>query len=162
MTRYFVVLAILGMILIAHTAHAQDRLTGHVNLDGKVVLSAPDGPIQAGSLDFISAGGYLVPVPESVAASDFFALGKGFAIYLANTNQQITLINLGTTTTIEGELVTPIGYDLSKGRPLIDLTAAWGNGPERVNFAVPFVPEPAAGVLAMIGILGLLGFRCRR
>ena len=129
---------------------------GFVNASGFIVVTA-SSPVEAAGLDFQSAGGLLVPVPEATGAAPF-------TFFLSNTVNQITWGNLGTTVTIEGQLTTAAGYsgtqaDLDAG----DLTTFWGNGPEPVAFPTgEIVPEPASGMLAIFAVLGFLGFRKRR
>lgn len=152
-----------ALAIVSMTAlFAQAQVTGTINDDGFVVVTA-ETPVEAAGLDIISAGGLLVPV-EGTDASPF-------TFFLSNTPNQITWGNLGTTVTLEGDLVTGAGY--TGDDPAGDLTAAWGNGPTPVAFPVTagtveppvgneVVPEPTAGLLTVFAALGVLGFRRRR
>ena len=92
--------------------------------DGKIVVIT-SAPVQAAGLDFQSAAGRLVPVSDPLGASPFTFL-------LANTPNQITLGNLASTVTIDGELVTEAGYtgDAAAG----DLRTFFGDGLTAVEF----------------------------
>ena len=136
---------------------AQAQVTGEVR-DGFIVVIA-ESPVEAAGLDFVSAGGNLVPVPDPPGSSPF-------TFFLSNSPNQITWGNLGSTVTIDGEFVTQAGY--SGDNPEGDLTASWGMGATPVAFPVtvpstgPVVPEPTSGLMAAFAAIGLLGFRRRR
>jgi len=92
--------------------------------DGKLVVIASD--LKVAGIDLVSEKGLLVPVPDGDPAP--------FAFFLSNTANQITWGNLGSTFTIDGELVTEAGYtgDPTSG----DLRAAVGIDSTPVYFSV--------------------------
>jgi|GEM_PF-1589311 len=76
-------------------------LTGELR-DGKIVLISTE-PVRAAGLDFQSVLGLLEPISDPPGPVPFTLL-------LSNTRNQITWGNLGSTVTIDGELVTAAGY----------------------------------------------------
>ena len=161
MNKLFVALAVCALLLCGSFAQAQE-VSGSVNGDGFIVVTGTGNPMAAG-LDIVSAGSNLVPIPPGTTA----APADPFSFLLANSNQQVTFGNLGTTVSLEGELVTMVGYNSSSGAdPAVDLAAStWGNGPTPVSIpfaGTPVIPEPATGLMAVFGALGVLGFRRRR
>ena len=154
-------------IVLAAANLATAEVTGSVNGDGKIVISASPAVTAAG-LNLQSAGGYLDPIPPG----DLTASAAPFAFLLANNANQITWGNLGAGVVIDGDLVTSAGFTGTADN--FDVTAAWGDGPNQVAFSVagpavvappvtdPTTPEPASGILAALGALGVLGFRRRR
>jgi len=114
---------------------AQGPVSGELR-DGKIVVIT-SSPVDVSGLDFQSAAGLLVPVPDPPGSGPF-------EFIVSNHPNQITMGNLGTTVTIDGELATEAGYigDLASG----DLRTFWGDGPTPVEFATteasPPVVEP--------------------
>ena len=88
----------------------------------------------------MSENGRLIPGPDD----DPF----GFQLFLANNPNQVTTGNLGTTTTLDGILVTPVGYDFDPAFPIReDLLITWS--PDIRVLEVPFIPPwqlPGGGV----------------
>ena len=112
-----------ALVFVAATSMvAQAQVSGEIR-DGLIVVIA-ETPIEAAGLDFQSAGGNLVPVPDPPGSMPF-------TFFLSNTANQITWGNLGSTVTIDGELATQAGYT---GDPTGDLTTFWGDGPTPVEF----------------------------
>ena len=110
---------------------AVDRVSGELR-DGKIVVISSE-PVRASGLDFQSAAGLLVPVPDPPGANPF-------TFFFSNTPNQITWANDGTSVTIDGEFVTEAGYvgDLASG----DLRTFWRDGPTPVEFTVSESPPP--------------------
>ncbi len=110
------------------------NLIGAVNPDGKIVLRG-DGHLVRG-LEFNSEAGLLVPIPPG----DNTANPAPWQVLLANTPHQVVLGSVGSTVTVDGELVTPVGY--TGETPETELKANWGNeASESVEFTV-LNPEP--------------------
>ena len=84
-----------------------------------------DQPIRVAGVDLQSAEGLLVPVPDPPGPAPF-------TFFLANTPNQITWGNLGSTVLIDGVFETEAGYlgDPTSG----DLLAFWGDGATPVSF----------------------------
>ena len=114
-------------LFVASTSHAQ--VTAEVR-DGTVVILAAE-PVEAAGLDLNSPAGRLVPIPDPASASPF-------TFFLANSPNQITWGNLGTSTTLDGAFNTRAGYT---GDPVGDLTAAWGDGLTPVDIPVSLSGE---------------------
>jgi len=105
-------------------------------VDGRIVLRT-DQPIQVAGVDLQSAAGLLVPVPDPPGAAPF-------TFFLANTPNQITWGNLGSTVLIDGVFETEAGYT---GDPTTgDLQAFWGDGPTPVAIGFAILDSVADNV----------------
>ena len=140
---------------------AQAAVIGSVR-DGKIIIFG-EGEVLEG-MRIASLGEYLVPIPPG----DLTADADPFMFLLANDTDKVVFASLGSTVTLDGVLVTEVGYSAPAGTDItMDLAdSVWGNSflsPE--PFPIDFVlriPEPASGLLALIGALGLLGLRRQR
>ena len=85
-----------------------------------------------------------------------------FGLLLSKTPNKVTYGNLGPGVKLGGgaSFVSTTGF--SGSDPNVEVSASWGKGVEPVSFPVTVVPEPATGLMAAFGLLGLLGIRRRR
>lgn len=91
-------------------------LSGYVNAQGKIVLQGSGQQVVA--LEFQSPNGLLIPVDES----DNDAI---FQFAVSNEPTNVAIGNFGTSVTVDGELVTDVGY---RGlQPENELIARWGD-----------------------------------
>lgn len=101
-------------------------LSGFVNAQGKIVLQGSGQQVVA--LDFQSPKGLLVPVTENDPTAAF-----QFAAF--NGSTQVSIANLGRAVTVDGEVITDVGYLGTE--PESDLTATWGDAFSAIrNFVV--------------------------
>jgi|GEM_PF-1973726 len=94
---------------------------------GTISVTAVDGDVRAAGLDFISPGGGLIPSPDPPGASPF-------TFFLANTANQVTYGNLGSTVTISNGSTLELGVGALAGTS--DIQAFWGDGPTPVPFSI--------------------------
>lgn len=151
MKKFAIALALVS--LTAVSVYAEGHISGSINDDGKIVVTATQPQPTAG-LNFQSAGGHLVPGEAPTP----------FLFYLSNTPNSVVYAIVPGTVTLDGDLVTQTGY--AGDDPVNDLTLSYGAG-GGVEVAFPVqapvvIPEPASGLMAVFGLLGLLGFRRRR
>lgn len=158
MIRTYITSLFLGLLL-APCAFAQISAT--LNDDGLIVVSGED--IVLLGLDFTSADGLLVPVSDDDASP--------FEFLLSNTSNQITFGSLPTApVTIAGDVVLGAGYagDFDADVASKSLVGSWGGledgDPLPIRFPTappmggggtdpdPVVPEPSAGILAILGL----------
>ena len=99
-------------------------LRGLIVTGGRIILEANDLDVQG--VNFESAAGLLVPIPNNDADPFDFAL--------SNTNEQISLGNLGSTVRLDGQLITEIRYLGTE--PESDLKATYGADGAEVEFPV--------------------------
>lgn len=157
------ILQFASIFLIALAGNSQAQLTGSVNEDNLIVLSASGDPVELIGIDLLSEGGYLIPVPGDPASA------APFGFLLSNTANQVTYGSVGAAVTIEGELQLAVGYDTGAGDITSDLVAQFGDltpdsAPIAIAFspASPIVPEPGTGLMLLLGSAGLGLFRRRR
>lgn len=106
----------LDNVLVSDGAEPElDSLSGFVNGDGRIVLVGTGQQILG--IDFTSAANLLVPISDGNAFPFQFAL--------ANDPGQVVVGNFGSAVTVDGQLVTTIGY--SGSNPAGDLVAIWGD-----------------------------------
>ena len=136
------------------SAHA--AVIGSVR-NGRIILMG-EGE-EAVGLDIASLGGYLIPIPIALGETD--ASPDPFMFLLKNEPDQVVLGTFGTPVKLDGALVTSIGYAPPPGTDIAaDLVnSAYGEPLAVVPTPIVFIPEPAAALLAFVGVLGLLGFR---
>ncbi len=146
-------------LVFDHSAHA--AVIGSVNDEGKIIVMG-EGELLEG-MRIESLGEYLIPIPPG----DLTADADPFMFLLANNTHKVVFASLGSLVKLGGVLVTTVGYSAPAGTDItIDLAdSVWGNSslstePVPIVFILgPAIPEPASGLLALIGVLGLLGFR---
>ena len=97
----------------------------------ETILLLTNEPVAVAGLFFVSQAGRIIPAPDNDASP--------FTFFLANTPNQVSFGNLGTSVTLNGELVLPIGYT---GNPDGDLTAAWGDGPQPITLPITLSDQP--------------------
>ena len=102
----------------------ESDLLGVIRTDGRIVLEANDLNVQG--VNFESAAGLLVPIPNNEADPFDFAL--------SNTSTQISLGNLGSTVRLDGQLITEIRYEGTD--PESDLKATYGSDGVEIEFPV--------------------------
>ena len=147
-------------VLFGSFAEVTAQITGSINEDGFIIISG-NGESLVG-VDFISEGGFLIPVPPG----DLTAPADPFQFLLANSPTQVTFGNLSPASdvVVDGDLVLPVGYD-ALGQ---DLMAEWGSREADVPTAFPVVlrstvlPEPSGGSLAFLACISLALGRRRR
>ncbi len=126
MKNLFVALTVLAM---ASFASAQ-MLEGNFPAEGgNISVTASGGDVAAAGLDFNSAGGNLIPAPGTDASP--------FTFFLANTANQVTYGNLGTSVTFADGSTTELSVGAAAGAD--DITASWGMGATPVAFQVRVV-----------------------
>lgn len=123
MKQLFVALSI---IALASVANAQTLEGSFPAEGGAISVTATGGNVDAAGLDFTSAAGNLVPAPGTDASP--------FTFFLANTPNQVTYGNLGTSVTFADGSTTALSVGAAAGAD--DIAAAWGMGAEPVAFAV--------------------------
>ena len=119
------------VLLGASTTGQAQLVTGEVR-EGLISVFASQ-PVETAGLDFQSAAGRLIPVPDPPGASPF-------TFFLSNTRNQITWGNLGSTVTLDGAFNTQAGYG---GDPAGDLEAFWGDGPNPVSIPCLLYTSPS-------------------
>ncbi len=122
MKRMLVTLAVVG--LMAGFANAQTLSGSWPEGGGNISVTASGGDINAAGLDFTSAGGNLIPVDGTDASP--------FTFFLANTENQVTYGNLGTSVTFADGSTTELSVGAKGGAA--DIVAAWGDGATPVSF----------------------------
>lgn len=117
------------LIVVTSTIAASAQLSVHIQ-DGKVVVVASQ-PVDATGFDLQSAGGFLVPIPDPPGAAPFTFL-------LANTANQITWGNLGTTVRLDGVWETQAGYQGdAPADDLIFFRGIFGEAPGSATTSAP-------------------------
>ncbi len=155
MKKFSVVLAIFGLMLVTNLAQAEHGGPVHGTLvNGLIFIDTGGVDIPMGGWNFESPDGFLVPAADA----------SPFQFLLSNTNTQVAPVNLGTTVTVNN-LQTTIGWTGTRlnadGTLAGLLIATWVDATFTANsFLV--TPEPTSALLAIFGVLGLLGFRRRR
>ena len=145
-------IAALAIVAIASVAYGQD-LKGSFPADGGAIsVTASGGDVNAAGLDFKSAGGNLIPAPGTDASP--------FTFFLANTANNVTYGNLGSSVTFADGTTTALSVGATAGAD--DIVASWGRGAEPVSFPVAseVIPEPASASLLILA--GLFGLTLRR
>ena len=94
---------------------ASDELSGFVNADGKIVLVGDDLSMSGYQLE--SSEGLLVPIPTATSVSPF-------QFILSNTSNLVSIGNVSVGATIDGQVVTPVGY--RGASPQTELIGSWG------------------------------------
>jgi|GEM_PF-5908495 len=137
MKRVLATLAVVG--LLAGISNAQTLTGSWPAGGGNISVSAEGGDVVAAGLDFTSAGGNLVPVAGDPASA------APFTFFLSNTANQVTYGNLGNSVTFADGSTTELSVGAVAGAD--DILAAWGDGPNPVNFQVSEMitvsPNPA-------------------
>ena len=144
------------------SAHA--AVIGSVNKEGKIVLKGDGEELDGYALD--SDGDYLIPIPPGDVTAD----ADPFMVLLKNDTDQVVFASVRSPVTLDGILETEVGYSAPPGTDFkIDLAeSVWGNAslsPEPIPIEwVPIseIPEPASGLLALVGALSLVGLRRHR
>ncbi len=110
----FLFLAIVSLVAAFRTIAVAD-LIGLVDDQNQLVLRG-DGQ-QVVAIEFASSAGLLVPLEDEAATP--------WELLIANSEQNVAVGNLGPAITIDGDLVTGIGY--TGDDPATDLSATWGD-----------------------------------
>lgn len=119
---------------------------------GNITVTPTADPIQAGGIELVAEPGILT----QGASADPFA----FFIPNSAAPGNVTFGSLGTPVTIDG----PVELDVAVSASAVngDISATWGMGVTPTAFPVTTIPEPATGLMAAFGLVGLLGLRRRR
>lgn len=113
--------------VLAFSAAAHGQLVGSFPAEGGAIsVEAVGGDIVAAGLDFTSASGGLIPAPGTDASP--------FTFFLANTPNQVTYGNLGSSVTFASGSTTALSVGATAGTA--DIVAAWGDGANPVAFEV--------------------------
>lgn len=153
-------IAVLAIAAFASAVNAQQNVS--IN-DGVVTLNGEFK--QLAGIETVSAGGKLslasVNIPN-VGDIDLTAPFTGGTV-VAKEAGTVVLGVLGADKRIdiEGATATSIMYDGDNAAAQGDLTVNLGLG-DAAPAAFPVVPEPATGLMAAFGLVGLLGLRRRR
>jgi len=153
MKKFAAALAICGLFLAA-TASAQ--LTAEFPVEGGNISLLSGDAIALSGIEFASGAGSLVPTGGNAAP---------FAFMLSDTANLVTYAQLPGAVNLAAGSTTVLAAGVSAGAS--DVTATFGALGDPVPVAFPvnpagIIPEPASGLMAAFGIIGLLGFRRRR
>jgi len=150
MKKFIAAIAILA--IVSQFANAQDKLTGEWPAGGGKITVTPTGdPVVTSGLEFVAAEGILTK-GESPAPFQFF-------LNSATAPGNVTLAAVAPVT-FDGPLTLDVSA--SAGASFADVTAEWVDGATPTSFPVTTIPEPATGLMAAFGLVGLLGLRRRR
>lgn len=118
---------------------------------GNITVTPTGDPVMAGGIELVAEPGILT---QGASAAPF-----AFFIPNGSAPGNVTFGSLGTPVTIDGplELDVAVSADAANG----SIAATWGDGVVPTAFPVSTVPEPATGLMAAFGLVGLLGLRRR-
>lgn len=153
-------IAAIALAAIASVSYGQtiDIIDGHINIKGDVAgLAGIEAISPAGHLSLDST------VIEGIGTIEFKTPFPASASVVDNTANSVVLGVLGADARIDisGTTATAIGYAESVDVAKTDLTVNLGIG-DNPPAAFPVVPEPATGLMAAFGLVGILGLRRRR
>jgi len=156
----------IALVIFTLAAPALGQFVVELPIDGGpiTIRNYDDREVFLDGLDFTSANGDLIPAPLiSVTGNDGITRLVGdpnpFAFMLANTPNQVTYGNLGTTVTLPPDSCTVLTADVG---PNAEVSGAFAGGAVSVGIRVNSVdtvcavPEPDGQCLVALGLLGLL------
>ena len=120
------VVAFCVLAVSSSTSWAQTLIGSFPPEGGAISVSAVGGDVNAGGLDFISPSGGLIPDPSSDSSP--------FTFFLANSTNQVTFGNLGSSVRFASDSTTVLPVGALAGTT--DIQAAWGDGPTPIPFSV--------------------------
>ena len=144
-------------LLRDQTCYAEHGGPMHAFFENGEIFVVTEAPLVTLGLSISSPAGNLVPRDPAV--------GAPYAFLLLNTPNEVTVGALPPGVTVDGALDTGVGFSGPATAPLLpSVSVTYGTitGAVSAAFPVTVIPEPASGLLAVFGVLGLLGFRRRR